>query len=431
MTGFNGRSTAGLALEVTALVVIFLSLGAWYALRFEHLGTVWDIWFGADIPRLIRWIEEPAYVERWHLHPLPILPLKAYGQLLDALRVPSSPRLLPLYSLPLIVIVAVCITASARVLTGLSKGPVPSFVIAIGLAAFASMLAFAPIPECHAAGGALLLLQASLVFEWLVSNPPEAQPSRRLRTWILLSGAAAAGFTLSNLMPAAILASPTLLNGRLKVWITVVVILAMGSGLVVLVANGQGVSMPALIRDWVYYELDWTYMPTPTTLRHSFTGLVTFQFGIPEVRLNTWQNPFDGTTVMSIAPREPGLLHYLALLSWVAGIAIWWLTRSGTARERQFVLLSAVAGASLIAFHSVYGSYESYVVSPHSWPYVALPGVIAGLAAYRQRRRLPLALITAALVIACVQSGRGLRSLNGLPAQPGHLAAAAIPIIQA
>ena len=418
------RPVVGFLLEALTPAAILFLLAVWYGLRFEHLGTVWDIWFGADIPRLIRWVNDPGFVDRWHLHPLAVPPLKAYGWVLDTLHVPRSPRLLFVYSLPLIVTVAVCITASARILAGLRE-VVPSFVIGLGLAAFSSMLAFGPIPECHAAGGAFLLLQASLVLQWLASRSPDAEPALHLRKWILVTGVAAAGFTLSNLMPAAILASPTLLGARSKVWIPALMCLVLVLALAVPIANGREVSMPDRIQEWIDYEMDWTYMPTLNTLWYSFTGLVTYQFGVPEVELTTWENPFDGTTVRSIIPRRPGSLHHLALLAWLAGIGVWWWTRSGTAHERQFVVLSAAAAASLIGFHSIYGSYESYVVSPHAWPYIALPGVIAGLAAYRQKHRLPMALIIAAMVMSCVQSARGFRSLDSLPVQPGHVAIAA------
>lgn len=412
-------------LETLVPAVVLFLLAVWYGLRFEHLGTVWDIWFGADIPRLIRWVDNPGNWERWHLHPLAVPPLKAYGWLLDALHVPRSPRTLPIYSLPLIVTVSACIAASARILTGLSEVKVPPFLIGFGLVAFASMLAFGPIPECHAAGGALLLLQAALLLQWLATRSSNAQSNRHLRTCILLTGAAAAGFTLSNLMPAVILASPALLAARARTWIVAVTCLVLAAGLAVPIVNGRDMALPDRIQEWVDYEMDWTYEPTLNTLHHSFTGLVTFQFGVPEVELNTWQNPFDGTTVRSIIPRAPGSLHYLALLAWISGIGAWWLTRSGHAHERRFVALSVAAAASLVGFHSVYGSYESYVVSPHSWPYVALPGFIAALSAYRQQRRLPLALIIAALVMSCVQSARGFGSLDGLPAQPGHVAGVA------
>ena len=423
--GLSARVASGerhigrFALEAGAIALVFLALSSWFAFRFVNLGTVWDLWFGADIPRVITWIDRPFYLDRWHLHPLAIVPLKAYGLLLAVLRIPSSPRLLPIHALPTIIIVAVCIVASARVITATTDTKVPPFTIAAGLAGFGSMLAFAPVPECHAAGGALLLLQAALVHAWLNARSAGHPTRGRLRIGILVAGLAATGFTLSNLLPALIVASPVVISNRASARIIVPALIAViGLGALAL---GLRVPMPNVIKGWINYEMEWTYLPTPTTLRESFTGLVTYQFGVPAAQLSTWKNPLDGTTVMSITARGPSALHFMALLAWAAGIVLWWGTRTRTVADKQLVILTSLAGASLVAFHSVYGSYESYVTSPHVWPYVAIPGCLAYVSSRRHGLRLPAGLIVATLILSLVQSATGLRSLNGLPSQPGHV----------
>jgi hypothetical protein len=324
--------------------------------------------------------------------------------------------------LPTILVVAFCTVASARVIISSTATRVPAIAIAFGLAVFGSMLAFAPVPECHAAGGALLLLQASLMHRWLNARSAGEPPARHLSVKILIAGVAATGFTLSNLLPATIVAAPLLLVDRPSARAIVpAVIVVLGAGLL---AMGFGVPLPNVVKGWIDYELEWTYVPTSRTLRESFTGLVTYQFGVPGAALRTWQNPLDATTVMSIGPRGPSPLHYLALLAWIAGLAVWWAGGLRTTAETRILVLTSIAGASLVAFHSIYGSYESYVVSPHVWPYIALPACFAVLSSRRLGRHLPLALLAAALALSLVQSSIGMRSLNRLPSQPGHLVSA-------
>jgi hypothetical protein len=99
--------------EVMAIAAVLLGLGYYYySVLFPNLGTEYDLWFGTDIPRITRWIVEWDFVDRGHLHPLLLPPLKLYGLALRISGMTPPPGLLPALALPFVAGISVGIVAA-------------------------------------------------------------------------------------------------------------------------------------------------------------------------------------------------------------------------------------------------------------------------------------------------------------------------------
>ena len=87
----------------------------------------------------------------------------------------------------------------------------------------------------------------------------------------------------------------------------------------------------------------------------------------------------------------------------------------------RVLALSLAVIASLVAFHAVYATDEAYIFSPHVWPFVVLPGVLAWTDARHDRDRLALLCLGGATIVALVQTGLGLHTLWTLQGAVGRV----------
>ena len=408
-----GRSRALPFLPPAALAVLLAALCLLFAQRCEKLGTVNDLWFGSDVWRHIEWAANPAERGRAAQHPGTFVLFKLHGALLRALDVaPERDRVLG-YSLPVLVLASLATAAAATLLTRGERRRVEVLLI---LVAVGPLLVFGPMAESHVPGGAALLLQGVLVLSVLRGRDAGLSPQHlRWRMWTAVGlGALAVSATLPNLLPALVLLS--------AVWGVRRTLIGSLASVATLVAVALGLHL-AGVRLWVS-ELalqvardELAFLPPfhPLQLWWSVRGLLLHPFGMPLTMLTEWMHPVDGRLVTSLREREPTLLQLAACALWCTAIVLWARSPQRAPAERRFATTCALALAALIVFHSFVSSYEAYIFSAHAWPFVALPGVLAGLSGSPRQRRC----IRLAVGLALLQTLLGILWLERLPGATG------------
>ncbi|HVS08495.1 MAG TPA: hypothetical protein VMS76_01380 [Planctomycetota bacterium] len=405
-----------------AVVALLSALCLFYTGRFHHFATVNDLWFGSDIWRHVAWANDPSEAGRWQLHPGSFLLFDGYGRLLRALGLEPSPDELLGFAMPVIALVALGLVAAAERLARHGTGGRASpWAVAAVLAAVGPVVAFGPMPESHILGGTALLLQAVWVLSVLRDEAAGASgPQVRSRTaGAIALGAVAASFTVTNLLPATILLWALRRLRRPLVRAALVGALA---GAALLAVHKLVAPLPLvwpLVRT-VRYEMSLLTPPHALQIGWSFQHLVLFQFGMPRTELITWTHPADGAVVTSIHSASATPLQWAAFALWLAAVGLWVRRgRAGEPAERRFGAYCAAALLALLAFHVPFSAWEAYIFSPHAWPYVVVPGVLAWRWGMQARNRAVILCVAAAVALSLLQTAYGLWWLEHLPGDTG------------
>lgn len=366
------------------------------------------------------------------LPPRPIAPVpsaiprsEAGGELLFTLAPPAGVSIpLVLFALPVIVLTAFSVAAvidlwpvaPEEIKKRCPTGPRFAFVVASLIVG--PTFVFAPVPESHMLGGAALLLQTLCILKAMRAESVAGVKSAADGAYQIsvrgafLWGLLAVGFSLSNLAPAAILMFGL---HSVRCWNMRRSLLAgLGLGIFLFIAWPHA-------QDLLAFESNWLGTPHLSTLAASARQLVVLQFGVPDSNLLTWNdpylggsgivNPFTGYVITSVYPRGAvSPVQAAACLLWLAGIGLW-LRQSIISCDRRFAVVCASALGELIAFHSVYDTGEAYLFSPHAWPFVLLPGLVAFADGLQMRRFCQIACFAASIGLSAVQLVSGLSGL--------------------
>jgi hypothetical protein len=388
------------------LAILFCSLSILYEWHFPTLMRSNDVWFAADVPRANHsWMR--GVPTRFVLHPLPCAVYVVYGKLFTVFGI--DPRGLPMAvtALPLIVYSSLCLGLVMALVSRHFAIPRPARpVVLVAFLMIGPALLFAPLPENHFPGGVSLLAEAAFVYSALrrLHGGDGSPEPRKEMLLAVLFAALATGFSVSNVVPAALALLPLLLVPRirrrylLKISIVVLVVLA---GLLIF-RDG--------LRPQYEFERNFIAAPTAHSVHASFRALATAQLGVPPtyLRANSSHN-MPPSTIMADATAS--FLSLAAFLLLVLGVAVWYSRETTRNWERSFVLSCLAALLSLIVFHSSYGTEEAYLFSPHGTTFVVLPGVLAWAHAIGRERRVEAYALLLVLALATLRNGMSLMVL--------------------
>jgi len=408
------RDELGLAPKLVmgaAVAALLLAMGIAIPRRAP---SVWklDVWFGADVSRHVAWV--CGFWYRAHLHPISAMMFRAYGRLLRVALHDRWPGHLVVYAFPVIGAAALVVTATAAVFARSSQ-PRMWFFAGYGLAALAigPVLVFGPIPESHLMGGAALAAQALLLLRAVRLARAEASDAAvavRLAGATVMGGLAA-GFTLTNALPAlALFFFP--LKARIM-GLRSVAAAATAMALMVVVPLAFLSTTHRIAGQWgrdVQDEGQYSRLE-PLSVPRAFRELVVYQFGVPFTTIAVTQYP-PGHRLVSVVPAGSGsALSWAAFLLWSVGIAAFLRARKrgGVCDEKHFAVACLAALATMVAFHSVYNTREAYLFSAHAWPYVLLTGLVAFEDAVARGERTRILLFAGALALAAAQTAIGER----------------------
>jgi hypothetical protein len=115
----------------------------------------------------------------------------------------------------------------------------------------------------------------------------------------------------------------------------------------------------------------------------------------------------------------PTFLQATAFLLWIAGILMWMFRHEKKCIQNYiFISFCTLALFSIISFHCMYASGESYIFSAHAWPYLVLPGVIAFRNSWLKNDYWPITILIAAVALSILQMILGLNILLNLKPPP-------------
>jgi hypothetical protein len=244
---------------------------------------------------------------------------------------------------------------------------------------------------------------------------------------------AATGFSLSNIVPATIVALPVLATQRvhLKRHHVLGVLIAVGLLATLLsvhlyIRYGNQSATGGFAAFVAARASLWLKMPDALSLTRSVRALVCAPFGIPPTDIARYVTDagvvYDGIILRDAA--SP--LQVAAAILWASAVAVWFLMRrrrAEAAGERRLILCCAGAAVLLLAFHATFASDEAFMFSPHAWPFLVVPGVVALWDSAARRERLPLLLLGTSLALCGIQSAWGVSILASLrPAPPAFRA---------
>ncbi len=385
-------------------VALFLALSWAYSHPLPALTDRQNLWFGADIPRFSKnWMAGQWF--RAHLHPAVAFLFVAYGRVLSALGIDATRLPLPILALPVAVATSAATVFCVRTLPNSGEVSSQKWLLLVSALVIGPCLLFAPIPESHVLGGAALLAQGTLVFDTLRAG---ADGNRFRAIAVVVFGALAAACTVTNIVPAFFLLLtllPRIGAGKVLAGSLVMTLLVVASSFLAWIGNND-VSLGAEIQ----FERFFIRPPSVGSLVESFNNLVVKQFGIPRIEAGTNSDPIDPVFGLVVASGPPRLSIYAALLWWV-GIS-WWSTGDRATRQQRLFVAACVAGiAWIVGLHGAYGTHECYLYSPNAWPLVLLPG-LAALSSDRARRYGPSIALKASVLLSCLQSAMGAKSLH-------------------
>lgn len=401
---------------------LFMSMHLLVTSNLERLSSSYNAWFGTDVPRYLQWSTEVACIDRAHLHPLALLLYKcALG--LNALGLKAS--MLTWLSLLPASAAAVATAAAACSPPWGGDRRLRALWLVVAVCVGSAPL-FAALPETHALGGSVLMLQTLAVMSALRSAASGDRERFRSRCSLALGlGCIATGITLSNALPATILLA-SLLPGAdpsarrhlavRAVW-TASALAFLGADVVALQRftgdqEDEEGAVPGIAARFSR-EGAYTTPPSPGSILTSFRAMVVHQFGVPptEVVRHTESN---GQKYPLIYVKDGGPLpQAIPCALWYLGIFLW-LPRGYQAHpvERKVIIACLAATAALVAFHAAYCTFEAFMFSPHAWPFVVLPGLCILKARAPGRAGAPAFLLLGAALMSLAMSAFHLNSLN-------------------
>jgi hypothetical protein len=246
---------------------------------------------------------------------------------------------------------------------------------------------------------------------------------RKLRRGMIFWGIAATGFSISNIVPALLVAFPLWRGFRLTrrqitgaiIGVTAIVILG-GAQLAIKFhqEHDSGNFLVFALSRLGY----WLHVPDATAVFRSLRALIMAQFGVPTADRCNYSPavgaPYDGV----ILKDAPNLLQITAAVCWFLGIVFCWRIEWGNTHgqaQRGMTIGCLFALLWLVTFHSFFASDEAYMFSVHAWPFVLIPGLLALRDGF-QARRLPVLLpLGIALLLALIQTTLALPALFRLP----------------
>jgi hypothetical protein len=354
--------------SLLGLAAALFAVWRFYALDFAVLTYNFDVWFGADTPRIVgaNLDHESGMHNRSTVHPL-----------------------FPLFvSLPTIVIykfalggqaaIAASVGAAAFLFMAAFYGAARSIglrwldaiVLSTLMLSTAGSMYWLPIPESFVLGSVSMMV--SLI--WLMSKRgPHDALTGPLQSMFALS------FTLTNWM-AGLWAAVLALGPRRAIWVSVVAFAAVSA-----------LSIPQ--------KLVFPSAGHPFNFKHETDYMWDRETSVPD-RLATISQPLlaakaqttedvRGQTVLEIGPYTPSTLLIASVLGWLALVILAVEAFvAGAVPPRARAFLFVIVAAQLL-LHAVYG-YTYHLYSLHFLPFGLL---ILGAALLGRRRRLALVVV--------------------------------------
>jgi hypothetical protein len=276
-------------------------------------------------------------------------------------------------------------------------------------------LVFAPTPESHMPGGAALLAEEALLYDGIRARARGA--SRRFALFRLgfavLFGMLAAGFSVTNVIPATLLAVPLVAHVGLRPreWqIVKRVVMGLAAfafvGVLVLLTVTHAWRLRAIMEN----ESHFLHAPGLRSVAASVDASTTKQFGVPEIGVDMSHDPILPTRAL-VPRRQFAPLPTLGFILWLGAIVVWY-RRPDTARwARHLALASLAAALSMVLFYAIYAAHEAYLFSAHSWPFLVAPGLAALVDNLHRPRRVEVIGLAAAVSLGIIQTVVGVASL--------------------
>ncbi|MDX1934221.1 MAG: hypothetical protein SFU56_16590 [Capsulimonadales bacterium] len=403
-----------LVLSVLFVCALFLVLAALYGQRFPRMATQYDVWFRTDVNHYLQWIKFPGFIHRFPLHPATLVILKPYGFLVGRFLAVDA-RFLPLFSLPVIVFHAITLTGAAY------RWDAQRFPVIIALALLVGpLLLLAPVPESHTLGGLSLLMTAVCVRRrQSAEHYGNEGDTRRWTGHAFAWGLIATGFSLSNLVPAVLVAVPLRRAFRpsKRQWFALA---AMGASILVLgglqfLNRYRQESVPVDFATFVLSRFQrWLLLPDGTAILRSLRALVMAPFGVPETSVFAYTSEAGVPYAGVILRDAPNVLQIAAAAGWMIGIARTY-ARGSDREERFFIARCAFALLWLVVFHSFFAADEAFMFAVHAWPFLFLPGLLALRQGLATRDPLTLVSLGLAILLSAVRTLVGLPALFRLP----------------
>jgi hypothetical protein len=404
-TADQRRSFWRYLLITTALLTsLFAGLSIHHFSHTHFITETDNVWFGADVARHVHWAYDTHYTTRASLHPISFLVFKSYGLVLRGLHLLPPASTLYVFALPVILISSLCLALSAHYFAFYSPLRRGIYFLTLATALIIGpWLFFAIVPESHLLGGMFLLLEGVLLLSSIrvEQQGGEEKTLRNLRRGALICGLLAAGFTLSNLAPAAILWAIQIRNTRwraaLVVFMVFVPTLLLQLTLLDNTSSKEAEKVQSPLMRRIAIDKEWTVHPDLKTIAISIHRLTLNQFGMSAVGLQP--EPLAVYPLPQVSPLQVG-----ALLLWAAGSFLA-LMRRGEKQsiEGRFVFYCLAAWLSVTLFHASYDPQEAFIFCAHAWPFVLLPGLIALERAIRDRNRVAIGCLAAAITFSLVQ----------------------------
>jgi hypothetical protein len=409
-------------LTLTPLIT-YIGLSIFIQSYFTQLlaDNFWDnFYFGTDIPRHIEWATNPSVYSRSHLHPLSLILFKIYGCLLLLLGVIPNYSLFPIISFPVTLFTSIAIAYTIHIM--LPGHLFPVWIQAFGiilLLLVGSTLTFAPIPESHTLGGAALLLQAAFTWHFLKKESENFALKKTFQhNWCLIGIclflAMAFGFSLINLMPGTILllAVPQIrpiLFSKLFIRTT----LLSGGILISIVIFHYfiiSISFLSVIENEILKDVKYVFKPEFKTLKLSIKNFLLSQFGLGFLKIIEWTTNEYVFRKLKLA--EEFYLQIAAFFLYMSGIVNWaWRKKGFNNLELKYILYCAAAFLSLLFFHCIYAVEESYMFTPHGWPFLVVPGILVLRDSWLQHNQWPIIFISLTLLLCALQIALGILKL--------------------
>jgi hypothetical protein len=409
-----GPAWISITLTAAGLVAVFFLLAVLYETHFPVVVEQINVWFGADVIRYTEWMRDDSF--RWFLHPLCFALYRSYGKALALFGMTPTGISMAATGFPVILFSSFAMALAAGVFlppgerTFLRVAGIAAVFLVVGPA-----LLFGPTPESHMPGGAALLAEAAFLYDAIrarARGAPRRQALRRLGLAALFGGLAA-GFSITNILPATLLFVPHVAHVGLRPrerqivkWSVASLVTLAVVGVLVVVMITHAWRLRAILEN----EGRFLHAPSIRSVAASVDASTTKQFGVPEIGVGMSQDPILPTR--ALVPREQfAPAPTLAFILWVGAIVLW-CRRPETARgARHFALASLAAFLSMALFYAIYASHEAYLFSAHSWPFVVAPGVAALVANVHRPRLLEVMGLAAAVSLGIFQTVVGIASL--------------------
>ena len=383
--------------------------------RLPEIATQSDTWFGSDVNRHVDWVLR-CVPGRAHLHPLSFAVFWATSHLFRLAHIPVQAHPVVLSALPVLLAFAVAIAPVAFSLAGVSdisgrKRLWQSAIYLVAIVVIGPCFTYACVPESHVLGGLCLFAEAAFVVSELRRRARDGErKNAHLARIAILFGAAAMGFTLTNLFLATVLLVP-ILRRKLVPWILLAVgtVFALEAGLVAMYGTAALTGTGDGLRAGTAVEASYLRVPDVHAFALALSHVFFVQFGTPNTDIarihDQTQNSSSPPGALGIFLAGATLGQITACALWFAGIAKHLFHRRAEIWNERLVAVACLASLPLLLiFHASYDVTECYIFSPDVWPVLVVPGILCATDAWRRREWTVVSVLLIAVALSTVQT---------------------------